>query len=273
VVGVDVGGTWLRVAAGDGGRPAVALVLRSSREPALLASRLRGLWRRVGWTRDRVAALVVASRGVWTPGERAVLARSLRGLARRVRVVPDAEAAHRAALADRPGVLVLAGTGSIVVGLGPHGRWARAGGLGPLLGDEGSAFWIGREWLAAASRGGRWRAALAMVRAPEPVGRIAALAPAVLRRARRGDPRARGIARRAQAGLAAQARDVVRQLGLEAPVDASWAGSVLADAWFRAGVARALARAGVRARWLRPAAPPVAATLRMARRLGAVRAR
>jgi len=106
VVGVDVGGTWLRVAAGDGGRPAVALVLRSSREPALLASRLRGLWRRVGWTRDRVAALVVASRGVWTPGERAVLARSLRGLARRVRVVPDAEAAHRAALADRPGVLL-----------------------------------------------------------------------------------------------------------------------------------------------------------------------
>ena len=269
MVGVDVGGTWLRVAAGDGGRPAVALVLRSSREPALLASRLRGLWRRVGWTRDRVAALVVASRGVWTPGERAVLARSLRGLARRVRVVPDAEAAHRAALADRPGVLVLAGTGSIVVGLGPHGRWARAGGLGPLLGDEGSAFWIGREWLAAASRGGRWRAALAMVRAPEPVGRIAALAPAVLRRARRGDPRARAMTRAGQARLAVHARRVARTLRLRGPVDVSWAGSVMEDAWFRAGVVKALRRAGLGARWRRPAAEPVAAALRLAERLRA----
>ena len=268
---MDVGGTWIRVAAAAGGRPAAALVLRSTREPAVLARILRGLWRRRGFRRGRVAALVVASRGVWTAGERAALARRLRGLARRVRVVPDAQAAHRAALGERPGLLVLAGTGSIVIGRDARGRWARAGGLGPLLGDEGSAFWLGREWLRAASRDGRWRAALAVVRAPEPVGRLAALAPAVLRRARRGDRPARAVAAAAQRGLAAQARDVVRQLGLRAPVDASWAGSVLADAWFRAGLARALARAGVRARWRRPAAAPVAAALRMAEGLRAGR--
>ena len=267
-VGTDVGGTWIRVATDHA--PGV-LTVRSTREPAVLARLLRALWRRRGFTRGRVDALVVASRGVWTAGECAALAHRLRGLARRVRVVPDAQAAHRGALVDRPGVLLLAGTGSIVVGRDARGRWARAGGLGPLLGDEGSAFSIGREWLRAASRGGRWQAALAAGRAAEPVARIAALAPAVLRRARRGDRRARAIARRAQAALAEHARDVVRQLRLRAPVDASWAGSVLEDAWFRRGLVRALARAGVRARWRRPATTPAAAALRMATRLRAGR--
>jgi hypothetical protein len=91
----------------------------------------------------------------------------------------------------------------------------------------------------------------------------------VLARARRGDPAARRIARAAQEALAAQARDVARTLALRPPVNASWAGSVLDDAWFRAGLARAVARAGLRARWHRPAAAPVAAALRLARRMTA----
>ncbi|MBI2158405.1 MAG: hypothetical protein HYU26_16115 [Candidatus Rokubacteria bacterium] len=266
-IGADVGGTWIRVAAmGDGGRT-TTIALRSPRELDRVAARLAALWRRRGWTRRRVAALAVASRGVWTPGELSALARRVRRLARRVRALSDAQAALLGALGGGPGLLLLAGTGSIVVGLDARGRWARAGGLGPLLGDEGSAFWLGREWLRAASRHGRWQAALAAVRAPEPVGRIAALAPRVVARARRGDAVALAIARRAQAGLAAGARDVARQLRLRPPVAVSWAGGVLADPWFRAGVARALARAGVRARWRRPAAAPVAAALRLAVRM------
>ncbi|MBI2161491.1 MAG: hypothetical protein HYU25_14135 [Candidatus Rokubacteria bacterium] len=272
-VGVDVGGTWIRVAASRGGRRTAALVARADRDLGALPRALGAIWRRQGWRRRDIAALVVASRAIWTARECRALARTLSGLARRVHVLSDAQAALLGALGDGPGMLVLAGTGSIVVGHDGRGRWARAGGLGPLLGDEGSGFWLGREWLRVRAERGELLAALGAVHAPDAVTRIAALAPRVLARARRGDPRAGAITREGQARLAAHARDVARMLRLSGPVDVSWAGSVMEDSWFRAGVVRSLARAGLRARWRRPAAEPVAAALRAAEQLsGNVRA-
>ena len=41
------------------------------------------------------------------------------------------------------GIVVVSGTGSIAFGVDPGGRTARSGGWGYLLGDEGSAFWLG----------------------------------------------------------------------------------------------------------------------------------
>jgi N-acetylglucosamine kinase-like BadF-type ATPase len=221
---------------------------------------LRRLWRRHRWT-GRVDTLVVASRGVWLPRERRALRRALRGLARRIVVIADVEAAWHATHDGGAGVLVLAGTGSIVLGRSARGRWARAGGLGPLLGDEGSAFWIGRAWL-------RERAAATMQRRlakrPDAVSAIAALAPRVVARARRGDRLAARVVREAQAHLASQAREVTRALGLPAPVPLGGAGSVMGNRWFAAGVRRALARAGVRARWRAPLCAPVDAAARLA---------
>ena len=146
-------------------------------------------------------------------------------------------------------------------------RWTRAGGLGPLLGDEGSGFWLGREWLRAISRGEDILPALALLRSRNPVGRIAALAPGVIRRARRGNRDARRIVSVGQAALAAHIVDIARRLHLSSPVLVSWAGSVLGDDWYRAGVGRALARVGLRARWVAPARPPVAAAARLAEHL------
>lgn len=266
-VGVDVGGTWIRVAASRGGRGVTRIVLRADRDLGRLASLLGASWRRRGWTRDSVAALVVASRAIWTERECRALARRLAGLARRVRVIPDAQAALLGALGDRPGVLVLAGTGSIVIGYDGRGRWARAGGLGPLLGDEGSGFWLGREWLRSRAARGDLRAVLGAAHAPDTVARVAAWAPRVLARCRGGDGAARAIARAGQTALAGEAREVARRLGLRRPVAISWAGSVLDDAWFRAGLARAVRRAGLAARWHRPAAEPVRAALRLAERM------
>lgn len=266
-VGVDVGGTWIRLAASRGGRRIATNVARAHRDLRTLPAALRAIWRRYHWRRRDVAALVVASRAIWTAREYRGLARRLSGLARRVHVLSDAQAALLGALGDEPGVLVLAGTGSIVVGRDGRGRWARAGGLGPLVGDEGSGFWLGREWLRARVQRGGLRAALRVVHAPDAVTRIAALAPRVLARARRGDPRARAIAREGQARLAAHARAVAQTLRLRRPVAVSWAGSVMEDPWFRAGVVQALGRAGLRARWRRPAAEPVAAVLRAAERM------
>ncbi len=175
-VGADLGGTWLRVAARDGaGRVTRARLRVAGEDPARA---LAGLLRRRGWTRARIGALAVAARGVWTARERAALRRRLRALAPRVDVLSDAEAAWLGALDGRPGIVVLAGTGSIIVGRDARGRWARAGGLGPLLGDEGSAFWLGREWLRATAPGSVHVRAL--VKRPDAVGAIAALAFAVL---------------------------------------------------------------------------------------------
>jgi N-acetylglucosamine kinase-like BadF-type ATPase len=183
-------------------------------------------------------------------------------------VLSDAQAALLGALGDTPGLLVLAGTGSIVIGRDSGGRWARAGGLGPLLGDEGSGFWLGREWLRATTQGEDMMPARRLVRAPDAVARIAALAPGVLRRARRGNRLARAIVAAAQRHLAGLAVSVARQLGLRRPVAVSWAGSLMGDAAFRTGVRRALARAGLATRWTAPAEEPVAAAVRLASRLG-----
>lgn len=59
-------------------------------------------------------------------------------------VVGDMQIAMTAACGDGPGVIVVAGTGSIAYGRNAQGRTARAGGWGFAISDEGSAHWIGR---------------------------------------------------------------------------------------------------------------------------------
>ena len=61
-----------------------------------------------------------------------------------VEVVGDMQIALAAAFGDGPGVIVIAGTGSIAYGRNAHGETARAGGWGFAISDEGSAHWIGR---------------------------------------------------------------------------------------------------------------------------------
>ena len=69
----------------------------------------------------------------------------------RVAVYGDMVIAHRGALAGEPGVMALAGTGSSILGIGNDGTMIKAGGWGPLYGDGGSAYQLGRLGLAAAA--------------------------------------------------------------------------------------------------------------------------
>lgn len=65
----------------------------------------------------------------------------------------DVRVAFDGALAGKPGVLVLAGTGSMAWASRnrPDDPHIRVGGWGDAFGDEGSAFWIGHRALAAVS--------------------------------------------------------------------------------------------------------------------------
>jgi N-acetylglucosamine kinase-like BadF-type ATPase len=70
----------------------------------------------------------------------------------RVIVETDALIAFRAAIPDGYGVILIAGTGSVAFGMSEEGVSHYSDGLGPFLGDEGSAYWIGREGLRAVAR-------------------------------------------------------------------------------------------------------------------------
>jgi len=64
----------------------------------------------------------------------------------------DEEIALDAAFRGGPGLLVVAGTGSNVVGRCSNGKTVSAGGWGPVIGDEGSGTWIGLEAIRAGLR-------------------------------------------------------------------------------------------------------------------------
>ena len=70
----------------------------------------------------------------------------------RLTVTHDALIALSGATNGEPGIVVIAGTGSIAFGRNASGRTARAGGWGYIFGDEGSGFDITRQALRAALR-------------------------------------------------------------------------------------------------------------------------
>jgi glucosamine kinase len=152
---------------------------------------------------------------------------------RRVYVVGDMEVALEAAVGAGPGVVLVAGTGSIAYGRNRSGRCARAGGQGPDKGDEGSGYDIGRRAVEAAQRAlleGQPRTALAGVLpqalsaegaegladwlSPEKATELASLVPVVVMAARHGDEEAGTILAHAGESLAALAVEVLRELDL-----------------------------------------------------------
>jgi N-acetylglucosamine kinase-like BadF-type ATPase len=80
--------------------------------------------------------------------------RALRGCVptKRLALENDKVSALACVTAGRPGIVVIAGTGTITYGRNARGETADASGWGYLIGDEGSAFWIAKQALAAACR-------------------------------------------------------------------------------------------------------------------------
>jgi len=79
-----------------------------------------------------------------------LLAQALGLAPRQMHCGSDMEIAYRSAFATPgEGYLVYAGTGAIAAFIDKQGQFERAGGRGPILGDEGGGYWIAREALAA----------------------------------------------------------------------------------------------------------------------------
>ena len=135
------------------------------------------------------------------------------GVARENLVTHDAAIALVAGTGERFGVVLIVGTGAAAYGVDRGGREARAGGWGPLLGDEGSGYWMGLRALRAVMRAYDGRAGETLLTRPilEQLGvdhaealvhrvyrelareEIAALAPLVQQAADLGDGEAQAI--------------------------------------------------------------------------------
>jgi N-acetylglucosamine kinase-like BadF-type ATPase len=104
--------------------------------------------------RERPAVVCVGIAGVDRDDDSRVVASIMRRISpgSRIVVVNDALIALIAAAGESPGIVIVAGTGSIAYGRNARGLAARAGGWGHMIGDEGSGYWIGRQALAAAVR-------------------------------------------------------------------------------------------------------------------------
>ncbi len=77
-----------------------------------------------------------------------IIARIIR--AEKLIVGHDAPTALFGATAGKPGVVVIAGTGSVVFGMNEKNETARVGGLGYLFSDEGSGFWLAAQMIRLA---------------------------------------------------------------------------------------------------------------------------
>jgi N-acetylglucosamine kinase-like BadF-type ATPase len=261
-----------------------AAVVEASRGAAV-----RAACAQAGVRPEDVASACFGLAGCERPADRSALMEIVRrvGVTGPVRLENDAVVAWAGATRARPGAVVVAGTGSVAFGRTGDGRSARAGGWGPLFGDEGSGFDLGRRAVRAAlmAADGRGPAtalgplverALGIAGAEDAVSvirwhdaepaRVAALAPLVLRAADHGDGVALEIVASAGQALADMAVAVLARLGLR-PAGAlvAAAGGLLGEGSpLRRSLDAALRRRGVAGGARTPLLPAPAGALLLA---------
>jgi N-acetylglucosamine kinase-like BadF-type ATPase len=165
-VGVDGGGTRTRAVAVDErgnvvdnplhralGSSSLIDPMRPARSADAVERTVRTLAESLGLERP-CEAMWVGLAGAGHEASRAAVEIDLasRGLAQVVEVGTDVEAALADAFPERPGILLVSGTGSVAAARGDDGEVRRVGGWGSLLGDEGSGYAVGLAGLRAAIR-------------------------------------------------------------------------------------------------------------------------
>ena len=305
LIGLDCGGSHTRGVLADGD---LTVLARSDGGPGNplsagfpVAARsygvvIRALLRRARLGSADVAAVGLGAAGAGRAAERTRIEAVLRRILpkARLRVDTDGLIALLGATRGEPGIIVIAGTGSFVLGIDRRGRQVRGGGWGPILGDEGSGAALGREALRAVLRAEDGREPPTVLRravlehfgvagpaqlvtrlyeAPPPPSELARLWPALAEAARKGDRVARAIVRQGGIELAATVEAVARRLSLDGEIPLILAGGVLSrDSLLRRALVARLRRRLPRARLRAAAASPEIGALYLAR-VKATRAR
>ena len=245
VVGVDGGGTKTRAVVADESGKSLADVEgpgsavkpgQAERSAQVIAETVALALGAAAMSRVLPKVICVGVAGVGRENERQALWQALaaREIGEEILVHADATVALDDAFGDGPGVLLIAGTGSVAFGRGPTGTVARCGGWGPSIGDEGSGAWIGRRALSvvtAAADGREPETALtgAVLTAAQvnevneliawassaTPAMLGTLAPAVMSEADAGDLRANALLSLAVEELMLHIRALARQLFMD----------------------------------------------------------
>lgn len=241
-LGIDGGGSKTNCLIGDEtavlgrGTGGGSNVVRAGEQPAreALATAIRQACAAANITPAQIERTCVGAAGGARPETAAVVRGILAELVSGdIEVVGDMVIAMEAAFGGEPGVIVIAGTGSIAFGRNSAGHTTRAGGWGFAISDEGSGHWIGRSAVAAAMRANdesetqdsspllegimrSWRLTtreqIAVAANAAPAPDFAALVPAVLSAADAGDATACAVLTQAGVELATLAKIVIDRL-------------------------------------------------------------
>jgi len=157
-------------------------------------------------------------------------------IAKRIMIVHDSLIALYGATGGKRGVIVNGGTGSMAAGMDDTGRTVRVGGWGSIVGDEGSAYDIGRRAITASlwAFDGRGPETILQEKIRKRYGltsiddmihkiyvekmgvtEIASLAPLVTESAKEGDEVSINILKIAWEELGRHAVAVIKKLGME----------------------------------------------------------
>jgi glucosamine kinase len=157
-IGIDGGGTKTLCAVGDESRtlatatagPSNILRVGEAQARESLHQSVRQACAAAGITPAQIKRACIGAAGAARPEVAETVRRALAEVLpspvqpSNINVVGDMQIALEAAFHTGPGVVVIAGTGSIAYGRDAQGNTARAGGWGFAISDEGSAHWIGR---------------------------------------------------------------------------------------------------------------------------------
>lgn len=159
-LGIDGGGTNCRAAivseAGDllgQGQAEAANFLRVGLDKAVahVTKAVNQACQQAGIEASQISAACIGLAGVSHPDHNRQMLDALKEALpiADIALETDARVALAGATGNQPGVVIIAGTGSIACGINARGRFARSGGWGPIMGDEGSGSYIGRRALEA----------------------------------------------------------------------------------------------------------------------------
>jgi N-acetylglucosamine kinase-like BadF-type ATPase len=289
VLGIDGGGTRTRAALVDGmghlcgfgsAGPSNYQAVGIETAGGNIAEAVAGAWRQAGGDARAADAAFLGMAGVVAEHDRRAIGSiaDAQQLAHSVTIDHDIRTALAGGLAGKPGIALIAGTGSSCYGRRADGLAWRSGGWGHLIDDPGSGYWLGVQGLAAITRAFDGRGEATSLAAPmmERLGiramdevlhlagaeglrkdEIAALAPLVLRIASYGDRVARNIVARGSDELARMVEAVMLRLAWDGGAPVIMTGGVASDHYYCEAIRKALDRRAPAAELAETILPPI----------------